>query len=80
MRVAVFVIGVLGKKKIVHKVNLEDLKFDDYCDPGVFCDWLADIECYLYWYGFFDAARAPFARRKLIRSARSYWDSVDEIA
>jgi len=36
------------KEKIARKVKLEDPKFDGYCDPSVFFDWLADFECYLY--------------------------------
>ena len=44
-----------------------------------FCDWLTDIEFYLVWYGFSDAARVLFARRKLIESSRSYCKVVERL-
>ena len=65
------------KEKIACKVKLENSKFDGYCSPSVFCDWLTDIECYLNWYELFDAARVLFAKKKLVVSARSYWELVE---
>jgi len=67
------------KDEIVHKFKLEDLKSDGSCDPSVFSDWLADMECYFDWYRFLDAARLLFAKRKLIGSANSYWTSVERL-
>ena len=34
------------KEEIMCKFRLEDSKLDDYSDPRVFSDWLADVECY----------------------------------
>ena len=65
------------KEKIACKVKLENPNFDGYYSPSVFCDWLTDIECYLNWYELFDAARVLFARRKLVSSVRSYWESIE---
>ena len=67
------------KDKIACKVELEDSKFDSYCAPHVFCDWLADIVCYIDWYRFSDANRILFARRKLVGSVRSYWELVERL-
>ena len=64
------------KEKITHKFKLEDLKFDGYYDPSIFSGWLANMKCYFDWYGFFEVARVLFARRKLVGSARIYWDSI----
>jgi len=72
MRVVVLMIGVLGKRKQRINFKLEDSKFDDYCDLIVFSDWLADMECYFDWYGFPEATRVLFLKRKLIGSARIY--------
>ena len=52
-----------SKDEIAHSFKLEDLKFDGYCDPSAFSDWLADMEYYFDWYKFSDAARLLFARR-----------------
>jgi len=51
--------------KIARRFKLKDPKFDDYCDPSVFSDWLADIEYYFDWYP--DEAKFLFARKKLVR-------------
>jgi len=32
------------KEKIEHRFKLEDLEFDDYCDPNVFSNWLANMD------------------------------------
>ena len=63
------------KDEIARKFKLEDSKFDGYCEPSVFSDWLA--ECYFDWYRFPSVARFLFARRKRIGSANSYWSSVE---
>ena len=34
------------------------------------------MECYFDWYGFLEVTRVLFARRKLVDSARVYWDSI----
>jgi len=34
------------KDEIVCSFKLEDAKFDSYCDPSVFSDWLADMKYY----------------------------------
>ena len=60
------------KEKIARGFKLEDSKFDVYCDPNIFSDWLVNIEYYFDWYGFFEAIRVLFARRKLAGSARIY--------
>jgi len=67
------------KEEIARKVELENLKFDGYYSPSVFYDWLTDIECYLDWYGLSDVAKLLFARRKLVGSVRSYWESVERL-
>ena len=64
------------KEEIACIFKLEDPKFDNYCDPSVYSDWLTNMEYYFDWYGFPDAARVVFARRKLVWSARIYWDSI----
>jgi len=65
------------KEKIAHRFELEDSKFDCYCDLNVLSDWLVDIECYFDWYRFPDAARLLFVRRKLVGSTNTYWTSVE---
>ena len=60
------------KEKIARRFKLEDPKFDGFYDPSVFSDWLANMECYFDWYGFFKATKVLFARRKLVVSARIY--------
>ena len=32
------------KEEIAHRFKLEDFKFDGYCDPSVFSDWLANMK------------------------------------
>ena len=34
------------KDEIACRFRIEDSKFDGYCDPSVFRDWLTDMECY----------------------------------
>ena len=64
------------KEEISRRIKLEDPIFDCYHDPSIFRDWLADMECYFDLYGFSEATRVLFARRKLVQSARVYWDLI----
>jgi len=33
------------KEKLARKYKIKDLKFDSYCDPSIFSDWLDNIDC-----------------------------------
>ena len=48
----------------MRKFKLENLKFDGYSDLSVFSDWLTNMY-YFDWYGFLEATRVLFARRKI---------------
>ena len=61
----------------MRRFKLENPKFDGYCDPSVFSDWIVDMECYFDWYRFSDATKLLFAKKKLIGSAISYLTSVE---
>jgi len=64
------------KEEIARRFKIDGPKFDGYCDPSVFSNWLADMECYFDWYEFLETTRVLFVRRKLVGSARIYWDSI----
>ena len=34
------------KDEIARRFKLKDPKFDGYCNPNIFSDWLANMECY----------------------------------
>ena len=52
------------KEKIVRRFKLEDPKFNDYCDPSAFSDWLAIMKYYFDWYELLEVTRVLFAKRK----------------
>jgi len=33
------------KEKIARRFKLEDPKFDGYCDPNIFSNWLTNMKC-----------------------------------
>ena len=72
MRVVVFTIGVLGKRKYCVKLSWKMQNLMVTAVLVFFYDWLTDVECYLDWYGLFHAARVLFTWRKLIGSTKSY--------
>jgi len=64
------------KEKITRTFKLEVFKIDGYSDPSVFSEWLAKMKCYFYRYRLPEMTRVLFFKRKLVGSAKIYWDSI----
>ena len=60
-------------------VILEAPSFDGHQDPGIFNEWLYEIDEFIEHIGLSYVRRARFAKMKLISRARDYWQDVEDL-
>ena len=60
-------------------VILEAPSFESHQDPGIFNEWLYEIDEFIEHIGLSYVRRARFAKMKLISRARDYWQDVEDL-
>ncbi|KAA8547550.1 hypothetical protein F0562_003979 [Nyssa sinensis] len=66
------------EEDIAKKVKVVAPRFDGRLDLSAFLDKLANIEDSFDWYGIADTQCVQFFKMKLVRSAKRYWQGVQE--
>ena len=59
------------------RIMIKDSTFNNFPNPQVFHDWLTNLDYYFDRYRFSEEGKVQLARRKLVGSARIYWDTVE---
>ena len=66
--------------RALRNIRLDAPTFEGSLDPKVYVDWEADMDQYFDWYDMSEARRFKFAKIRLVRQARLYWENVERIA
>lgn len=61
---------------MTRNIKVDAPEFDGRLDPEALLDWLESIEKYFNWYHMPDYQRLCFAKMKLIKSTKRYWQTV----
>jgi len=67
------------EERAIRNIKLEAPTFDGSLDPKVYIDWEGDIEQYFEWYIMSKMTKFKFAKLRLVRQARLYWNSIERM-
>ena len=60
-------------------IRLEAPTFDGTLDTKVYLDWEKEMDQYFEWYEMTEGRKFKFAKLRLVRQARMYWDTVERL-
>ena len=63
--------------QVIKNVRIDAPTFDGSLDPKVYNDWEGDMEQYFNWYEMSEGRKFKFAKTRLVRQARLYWNNVE---
>ena len=67
------------EERAFKSIRLEAPTFDGTLDTKVYLDWEREMDQYFEWYEMIEGRKFKFAKLRLIRQARMYWDNVERL-
>ena len=67
------------EERAFRSIRLEAPTFDGTLDTKVYLDWEKEMDQYFEWYEMTEGRKFKFAKLRLIRQAKMYWDNVERL-